>query len=312
MPASQWVRVVGLLAFLVALGLIILAVTRFRDTDPSPGPRYVAIQDVPRENPAVTGPDVSNGSFTSRCGRNESAHRNRDNLITAPGESGGAHHLHDYVGNVSTDAFSTNASLAAAATTCSNGDLSTYYWPVLRLRSAGDTHDDDATVIDAESVTIEYLGNPTSAVVPMPRFLRAVAGDASAGTSEHPAAVAWWGCTGRADRRTPFYPLCPLGERVVRTFDFPECWDGRRTDSSDHRAHVAFAADDGSCPHNTFPIPRLRLQVTYAVPAGRSYVVDTFPEQHGSPVTDHADFVNVMPPALMALAVECVNAGRHC
>ncbi|MEU8151250.1 DUF1996 domain-containing protein [Nonomuraea sp. NPDC048901] len=49
----------------------------------------------------------------------------------------GAQHLHDYVGNVSTDAFCTNESLAAAGTTCRNrADQSTYFWPVLRVRGA--------------------------------------------------------------------------------------------------------------------------------------------------------------------------------
>jgi hypothetical protein len=311
MPARLWVGVAGLLALVVALGLAFLAIADLPRTDPEPGPAYVAIEDVPRQDPPpIAGPDASTGSFSSHCGHNENRHRNRDNLVTAPGERGGAHHLHEYVGNVSTNAFSTDTSLSAAATTCSNGDLSSYYWPVLRMRSGADTH--HGTVIDATSVTIRYRGNPTSAVVPMPRFLRAIAGDPQAGTSDSPVAVARWACTGSVDRQTPLYPLCPPGELVVRTFDFPGCWDGRRIDSPDHRAHVAFAAHDGSCPHDTFPIPQLRVRASYEVPAGETYVVDTFADQHGSPVTDHSDFVNVMPPSLMRQAVDCINSGRSC
>jgi hypothetical protein len=45
----------------------------------------------------------------------------------------GAQHLHDYVGNLSTDADSNNKSLEAAGTTCKNGDKSAYFWPVVRI-----------------------------------------------------------------------------------------------------------------------------------------------------------------------------------
>ena len=45
--------------------------------------------------------------------------------------------MHDYVGNQANDAFASNEDLAAAETTCQNqGDKSTYYWPVLRCRTA--------------------------------------------------------------------------------------------------------------------------------------------------------------------------------
>jgi hypothetical protein len=52
---------------------------------------------------------------------------------------------------------------------------------------------------------------------------------------------------------------------VVRTFRFQSRWDGRDTDSSDHRTHMAFAAEDGSCPSGFRPIPRLVQRVVYDV-----------------------------------------------
>ena len=45
------------------------------------------------------------------CGRNENQHFNPDNFIAQPGVRNGAEHLHDYVGNLSTNADSTNESL---------------------------------------------------------------------------------------------------------------------------------------------------------------------------------------------------------
>ncbi|MFE0026429.1 DUF1996 domain-containing protein [Amycolatopsis sp. NPDC059021] len=76
---------------------------------------------------------ASTGTFTVDCGRNEEQHFNPDNFIAQPGIRNGAQHLHDYVGNLSTNADSNNKSLLAAGTTCKNGDQSTYFWPVVRI-----------------------------------------------------------------------------------------------------------------------------------------------------------------------------------
>ncbi|MGI6876448.1 DUF1996 domain-containing protein [Amycolatopsis sp. 3B14] len=76
---------------------------------------------------------ASTGTFTVDCGRNENGHYNPDNFIAQPGVRNGAQHLHDYVGNLSTNADSTNESLLRAGTTCRNGDKSAYFWPVVRI-----------------------------------------------------------------------------------------------------------------------------------------------------------------------------------
>ncbi|GAA3131312.1 hypothetical protein GCM10020001_061820 [Nonomuraea salmonea] len=54
------------------------------------------------------------------------------------------------------------------------------------------------------------------------------------------------------------------------------------------------------------------MTLTYAVPQGPSFALDAFPEQKHNPVTDHADFVNVMPDRLMQNVVNCINQGRRC
>jgi hypothetical protein len=50
--------------------------------------------------------------------------------------------------------------------------------------------------------------------------------------------------------------------------------------------------------------------VSYDVPRGRSYAIDTFPDRRRSPLTDHAEFIDVMPERLMARAVDCINPRR--
>ncbi|MFD7657513.1 DUF1996 domain-containing protein [Actinosynnema sp. NPDC059797] len=282
--------------------------------------RTVAIDQVPvAVDDVTTTEDASTGSFTLDCGRNERRHLNADNVVITPGRTHGAHHTHEYVGNTSTDAHSTDGSLAAAGSTCAAGDRSTYYWPVLRLTDrrghdehapGGGAHGNTGEVLPPDSVSVTFTGNPVSRVVAMPRFLRAITGDPAATTTGR--GTARWSCTGFEDRWTDRYPGCAPGSRVLRTFVFPSCWDGRNTDSPSHRAHVEFPAANGVCRQGTFPVPGLRLRVAYDVPPGRPFAVDSFPEQHRDPSTDHAMFVNVMPDALMDEVVACLNAGRSC
>lgn len=284
--------------------------------------RYIDIAQVPITVATIsTGPDASTGSFTSICGKNAERHLNADNAVISPGLPFGAHHTHEYVGNVSTNADSDERSLSSAGTTCEGGDLSSYFWPVLRLTDAvghdahaegGGVHGNTGEVLPPRSVAITYTGSPAGKVVPMPRFLRMITGNPSAFTSGGENGRAQWGCTGYPDRRTPKYPMCPDGSLLTRTFEFPSCWDGRNVDSSSHRSHVAFPADNGVCPVTTFPMPRLRMVVEYAVPKGRPFAVDSFPEERRDPSTDHAMFINVLPDAKMTQLTACLNRGRHC
>ncbi|MET9883378.1 DUF1996 domain-containing protein [Streptomyces sp. NPDC006430] len=265
----------------------------------------------------------STGSFAVQCGRNENGHFNPDNVIVAPGVSNGAHHMHDYVGNKTTDAFSTNNSLAQSGTTCTNGDQSTYYWPVLRLRDGKAERDAAApgggqdanigTILKPKQVTIEFKGNPGSKVTAMPRFMRIITGDAKSLTNGPGNANASWSCTGFENRQLKDkYPTCPKGSDVVRTFNFQSCWDGKNVDSANHRTHVDFADKNGNCKAGFKAIPQLVQRIVYSVPPGARFAVDSFPEQLHKPVTDHGDFINVMSNGLMAGAVRCINDGRAC
>ncbi len=269
------------------------------------GPDYVDI-DVATMQPAepLPAPGAATGTYEWSCGLGN--HRNSDNMVVSPRTPGAAQHVHDYVGNVSTDADSTDDSLAEAGTSCDNGDRSAFYWPVLRAYERG-----EAVIQVPVSVTLTYSGSPAGPVVAMPRFLRASTGDAKAVTSGGRFARPTWTCGSAPERRTGKYPICPAGDQVLRIFDLPSCWDGRRTDSPDHRSHVVFP-QAGSCPHGTFAIPRLRAVIAYQLPRGARFAIDTFPDQRGSPLADHADLVNVASDELMAEIVRCLNAGLTC
>ncbi|GAA3856492.1 DUF1996 domain-containing protein [Saccharothrix violaceirubra] len=399
--------------------------------------------DVPRP-----GPGAATGTFTVDCGDNENGHFNPDNFIAQPGVRNGARHLHDYVGNVSTDADSTNESLDAAGTTCRNGDKSTYFWPVLRIDRAdedeepGDpershvecpdvkrvlrdvprrsratvdkaltelrsqiteadaklrTLDPDSavdevlnplrdkrfttlrqlsdtlaesgrrprgltrlapcTVTDGDKadratldrdtepdapgkgdgktgtdenelpgnegeiqrprVDLTFRGSPAGKVTAMPRFLRVLYGDAKTTTNGPKNARRSWTCTGFEDRvLLDKYPICPQGSKVKRIHDFAGCWNGKDTDSQNHRDHMAYADAQGRCPQGFMAVPQLRISLTYDIPGdvqrAAQYAVDAFPEEKHNPLSDHDDFANVMTEDIMNRLVACVNTGKRC
>ncbi|MGW7430935.1 DUF1996 domain-containing protein [Streptomyces sp. NPDC054861] len=293
------------------------------------GPEASDFVDIRSVQPNVQLPrqrsGASRGTFTTNCGRNENGKFNPDNVIVAPGVSNGAHHMHDYVGNQANDAFAGDDDLARGRTTCRNqGDRSTYYWPVLRLQN-GQSEDDaeadgggkDQNVGEIQTpaqVTLNFVGSPVSKVTAMPRFLRIITGDAKAFTNGDANANASWSCTGFENRQLKDkYPICPQGSKVVRTFRFQSCWDGRNTDSANHRTHVAFADPaSGRCGQGFRAIPQLVQRIVYDVPPGPGFAVDSFPEQLHKPITDHGDFINVFDQRLMKRLVGCLNEGRRC
>ncbi|MEU7514025.1 DUF1996 domain-containing protein [Streptomyces sp. NPDC042898] len=289
---------------------------------------FVDIRDVPRSldvppsaGAPLRGADASTGTVVVDCGRNVEEHYNQDNMVVSPGLRGGAHHTHAYVGNLSTDARSTDVSLAAAPTTCRGGDRSTYFWPVLRRtdrparyafeRAAG--HGNAGEILRPVEVRLEFGGSPVGKVVAMPRFLRAVTGDAVALTARSEGNVrARWGCASLPDRLTTRYPRCPAGDRLTRTLTFPSCWNGLDT-AGPERTHLVFRAANGVCPGDMFAVPELTIRLAYDAPGPDVPIaLDSFPEQRHSPKTDHAMFVNVMTDARMAALVGCVNEGRRC
>ncbi|WP_079039734.1 DUF1996 domain-containing protein, partial [Streptomyces prasinopilosus] len=301
------------------------------------GPVAADFVDITSVQPNVTEPaasdDASKGTFVSSCGVNENGLFNSDNVIAAPGVANGAHHFHDYIGNQATNAFSSDEELAAADTTCEDqGDKSSYYWPVLRLQNGTEEQDANSPgggiegnvgeIVTPKEVTLTFVGNPQGEVTAMPRLLRIITGDAKSFVNGPANANASWSCTGFEDRQlADKYPLCPQGSDVVRTFDFQSCWDGRNTDSANHRTHMAFADAQGACPSGFTPVPQLVQRIVYDVDApslddgGATtplFAVDSFPEQLHKPGTDHGDFINVFDEDLMQEMVDCINSGRTC
>lgn len=233
------------------------------------------------------------GNFVSACRYSHSA---PDDPIVFPASRGGSHR-HDFFGNRSTDAFSTTESLQAAPDLCRReGDHAAYWVPTLL---------DDGRVVRPVNVLAYYLvaGRDPASIRPFPLGLRVVTDPA--------AHVVRWACIG-ADRQTPERqapPDCPRGTHLVMRVHFPDCWDGRRVDSPDHRSHLAYAAR-GSCPaSHPVAVPHLRLGVHYPAGVGGPGVTLS----SGGPETAHADFFNAWDPAAQAsLVTRCLNGAVKC
>ncbi|WP_206791481.1 DUF1996 domain-containing protein [Amycolatopsis sp. MtRt-6] len=451
----------GAIGLAIAVGALAVAVTTGRTgearadgADPS---FYIDINQVPagtNVNAALKNKGTK-GSFTVDCGTNaDGAHHNPDNFIAQPGIKNGAQHLHDYVGNVTTDADSSLKSLLAGDTTCKNGDQSAYFWPVIRIdredeaanksknqqaqqeqqgktgdvqedKSAQDAKDaqeqnqrerrgqgggrtglsaqqqgdqndgqqqdrqrrqrdqeqnnqqqdqnqndrnqnnqqdqnqqqdqnnqqdknenqqnqnqqnqnqgqqeeelggpqgeneevgdNDGEIIEPEVAELKFIGGGAQNVVAMPLGLKILYGDAKQSTNGPANARPSWTCTGFEDRLTDKYPICPQGSKVQRIHAFPNCWDGKNTDSENHRTHIVFADQQGKCPQGFKNVPQLQITLVYDIPqdvqVNKQYKVDAFAQEEHNPRSDHDDFANVMSNQIMGRLVNCINSGRTC
>ncbi len=253
------------------------------------------------------------------CGVSD--HNNSDNYMAAPGKRNGAQHVHDYVGNTSTNANSTDDSLAAAGTTCANGDKSTFFWPVLRnLNGQGPDVGADGGSLDGNvgsilrpiSADLTFHGHGSEPVKPLPPHLMIITGNAKAKAQDGKNANAKYTCTGFENRVTDQYPVCPAGSHLERILDFPNCWDGQNLESKDQRSHMAFADDRGNCQDGFVPVPALRITLKYDQPAGKAFSVDSFPDNQHSPSTDHSDFESFSSVAQAEAGANCIRNDQRC
>lgn len=117
----------------------------------------------------------------------------------------------------------------------------------------------------------------------------------------------------RVDRRHGGVPTCPRGARLRLAVTFPDCWDGTRLDSADHRSHLAqtlrVRGALNRCPaSHPVAVPSLTVRLSYRTRGGPGVRLAS-----GSANGAHADFFNAWDPAALADLVErCLNADVHC
>ncbi len=177
---------------------------------------------------SVTSIDQLRGvSFVSSCAF---SHRAPDDPIVYPGRPG-ASHDHTFLGSKTTDAFSTDATLRAAATTCKRrGETAAYWVPTLVSLASG-----SAQAVVPAAASAYYRRDTIEDVQPFPPDLRMIAGSSLA-TTPQPLSVTRWDCGIEAHVRglERIRPTCPPGPRTALRLhvSFPDCWDGQNLDTT--------------------------------------------------------------------------------
>jgi Domain of unknown function (DUF1996) len=228
----------------------------------------------------------SGGEFFTHC---KQVKQKQVDPIVAPGLI--SSHMHEFFGNKSTDADSTFSSMRAAGTSCTLKADSAGYWVPTLISPRGRT-------VVADSANAYYRSGTFTSVQPFPKDLRMLAmghyfyscGDTGAGSP------------------TPV----DCGRNYLHaSVVFPQCWNGRTTDSSDHMSHMSY-----DTVHHCagVGVPRLTLVVRYPVHDGRGYGLSSdavFGVTHGRSM--HADFWNTWRMrGLKAQIDACINAGKTC
>jgi hypothetical protein len=229
------------------------------------------------------------------------SHRLPDDPIVAPRKRGVSHD-HTFVGNTTTNAFSTVRTLLTGSTTCRReGETAAYWVPTLLL---------DSRPVEPRGATIYYRRRTLDAVRPFPTGLKMIAGDSQAFDPQDPR-VTYWNC-GVMSGIPPSasVPTCPdtRSSSLRLHVNFPNCWDGRRLDSGNHQSHMAYSIR-GVCPA-THPValPAIALVFRYPIAGGAGVSLAS-----GGQYSAHADFFNAWDqPTLASLVEGCLNALRHC
>jgi Domain of unknown function (DUF1996) len=234
------------------------------------------------------------------------SHQLPDDPIVYPAQPGAAH-MHQFIGNPSTNAYSTFESMRAAQANVKcelHNDTGGYWVPTL--------HNPNGTTVPVKQTFFYYRG--PAGVAQMPQGLKMLAGG---NTLQPPNPTGSqkslsWACSDSS----PFYtqpPDCTSLNKFFRAhIHFPSCWNGWQLDSPDHRSHMTYPTS-GKCP-STHPvrIPKISYHVVYNLKNGKGTYLSS---DHGAPAGTqlHADFWNTWDQVVLQKAVtKCINANISC
>ncbi len=240
-------------------------------------------------------------------------HFGMDDPMVFPGMPGMSH-MHTFYGNTSTDADSTNSSLAANTSSCGRGmgtsDHSAYWVPSLMKKNA----DGSSSVVKSQQLMTVYYrragGGMGPAVQPFPVGLRMIAGNSMA-TSDQSLSIVQWDCGGGGVESPHMYkcpggPSSPIHASVV----FPSCWDGVHLDSANHKSHMAYPSRTGKCPAgHPVSLPQVTYEIDFpGIAGGPAYSLAS-----GGIYSLHGDFIAVWHNRVQnALLASCLNIPREC
>ncbi|WP_062209856.1 DUF1996 domain-containing protein [Demequina oxidasica] len=247
--------------------------------------------------------EVTHHEFQANC---TPSHYDFDDPIVFPGQPGRSH-LHTFMGNESTDAYTTIESLFDnPSTTCTvPGDHSAYWFPTLM--------NGDTPVKPTIKETIYYKSGILDyrSVQPFPEGLRLIAGDMMATPASFengPGAVEGWEC-GNLSKQWSIPDYCDAGSELNIRLQAPSCWNGVDLDSPNHKTHMAYPVNGECPPSHPVPVPMLEFKIGWPVSGDMTQVHLV----SGSDQSWHYDFMNGWEPEIQrALVRQCINGGLQC
>jgi hypothetical protein len=230
--------------------------------------------------------------FTVVCGF---SHRNNDDPMVFPGQPGRSHN-HTFIGNRTVDASTTPSSLRAGPTTCDiEQDASTYWVPTVYL---------GREPITPLAAVVYYTKHTSGPVVAPPVGLKMLAGNPTARRRQAKGVVSW-SCGGVGGiPRFSAIPACRPDDALELNVRFPNCWNGKVTDSRDHRRHMAYSSAAGQCPaSHPARLPTITLVLLYP------------PQPRGAQPSSgkfaaHGDFMNGWEQEALQRLVAGLNSSR--
>ncbi|GGK84474.1 DUF1996 domain-containing protein [Mangrovihabitans endophyticus] len=253
--------------------------------------------------PPATNPPTTHHEFQANCSVSRS--NLPDDPIVFPGMPG-ASHSHTFMGNTTTNAYTTLASLQAGGTSCiTPGDKSAYWMPTM-FNGDSAVQPVGRQVIYYKSGVLDYRS-----VRPFPAGLRYIAGSPMATMDEFrnsPGAVEGWEC-GDSTRNYDFPANCVSGSQLNVRYQAPSCWDGIHLDTPDHKSHMAYPVV-GVCPaDHPVAVPMIEFKMAFPVSGNMSNVHLA----SGRGYSFHYDFFNAWDaPTLNALVTHCIDGGLQC
>jgi Domain of unknown function (DUF1996)/F5/8 type C domain len=253
--------------------------------------------------PPDTNPPTTHHEFQANCSVSRS--NLNDDPIVFPNMPG-ASHSHTFMGNRTTNAATTLASLNAGGTSCVTPGDKTGYWMPTLLNGDTAVQPVGTQVIYYKSGVIDYRS-----VRPFPPGLRYVVGSPQSTLDEfrnNPGAVEGFEC-GDSTFNWDIPANCVAGSQLNVRFQAPSCWDGLHLDTPDHKSHMKYPVL-GICPaSHPVAVPMIEFKMAWPVSGNMSNV--RFSSGRG--YSFHYDVYNAWEaPILAALSRHCINGGLQC
>ena len=273
--------------------------------------------------PPSAAPDVV-GAFRFGCSAGQVL---ADDPIVYPGQPGMSH-LHQFFGNTGANAASDYTSLRTTGeSTCmSKLNRSAYWQPAMVDGSSNVVKPSWAIYYKRYPVTSPLCQQQGDECVAVPYGLRFIFGYDLV-TNTPATGSLFWQCVSN-DGNTVTNPTsatmtaalngCPIGAQLEARIEAPDCWDGVRLDSPNHRAHVAFATYDNGvlrCPTG-FPkvIPQFTLAAFWTVTSNvGTWRLSSDKAAQPPGATFHSDFFSAWDPGIEKVWTEnCIDKLLNC